>query len=410
MHVGIIGAGIIGVSTACYLAERGIAVTLIDPAAPGEGGASRGNASQVVPALVHPLASPAVLKDLPRLLFGRDSPLALPLGHSLQMLPWLLGFASAAMPQRHARGVAAITALNATALTTYEALLQRTGGSRLLRLSGGIQIYDSARSLARGAAQWQAVPASHRGRLEVLDRKALLALEPALGPSSHGGVFLANTGILHDPLALVRHLAAYAEAKGAELLRDRVTGIESSADRVTLQLAGGAPRRFDRTVLAAGVWSKPLLAALGEPQRLETERGYNLTLPAVAKGLNHALIFADRGVAATQVASGLRLGGWDELGGRTRPPNPAIFKAMEALAQELLPGFDWAAGERWMGHRPSLPDSLPVICRSPRHPALCYGFGHGHLGMTQGPVTGQLLADLVTGRTPALDLAPYGLR
>lgn len=410
MHVGIIGAGIIGVSTACFLTERGHSVTLVDPEAPGKGGASRGNASQVFPALVHPLASPEVLKDVPHLLFSRNSALSLPLGYSLQMLPWLFGFLRAATPRRHAQGIAAIAALNASALPSYEALLQRSGAPHLLRKSGGIQVYDSARSLARGAALWQAVPESHRGPLEVLDREALLALEPALGPSSHGGVLLANTGMLQDPLEVVQHLAGYAQGLGATFLRDRVTGIETSTEDASLEFANTAPRRFDRVVLAAGVWSKPLLAALGEPQRIEAERGYNLTLPGVNNGLRHAMIFADRGVAATQVASGLRLGGWDELGGPSRPPNPALFRAIAALAQELLPGYDWTAGQPWMGHRPSLPDSLPVICRSRRHPTLYYGFGHGHLGMTQGPVTGQALADLITGRAPALDLAPYALR
>ena len=149
---------------------------------------------------------------------------------------------------------------------------------------------------------------------------------------------------------------------------------------------------------------------MSEPQCLEAERGYNLTVPTTDPAISHALVFADRGVAATQLDRGLRLGGWDELGGAIRPPDPKLFARLRRLAATLIPGPDWAAGIPWMGMRPSLPDGLPVIGRSRRHSRIFYAFGHGHLGMTQGPATGEMVADMIAGNTPAINPAPFAPR
>ena len=409
-RVGIIGAGIIGVSTACFLAERNVAVTLMDPSNPGEGGASRANAGQIFPSLVFPLASPATLRNSIRLLTDKMSPLSIPAKYSLQVAPWLLEFARASTEWRFRNGVAALTGLNKDAIPCFEALLLRAGLSKNLRAAGAIQVYDSKQALEDGVRLWKSVPETHTGHLALLDRQRLQRLEPALGASFEGGILLPNTAVLSDPLDAVRGLSRYAQSLGAVFKRGFVRNVAGAVDSADVRLAHGETCSFDRIVIAAGVWSNTLLKGLSEPQPLESERGYNLTVPAARSVIRHALVFAERGVVATQLASGLRLGGWSELGGTELPPRGEIFERISICAREILPGLDWRGAERWMGQRPALPDGLPVIGRSRKHPSVYYAFGHGHLGMTQGPVTGKAIATLITGGHPEINLSPFAPR
>jgi D-amino-acid dehydrogenase len=161
-----------------------------------------------------------------------------------------------------------------------------------------------------------------------------------------------------------------------------------------------------RLVVAAGAWSHLLARQLGDKIPLETERGYNTTLPADAFDVKRQLVFPGHGFVVTPLATGLRIGGAVELGGLKRPPNYARSKAMLEKARRFLPGLKTEGGREWMGYRPSLPDSLPVIGRS-RAPNVFYAFGHGHLGKTQAAGTARLIRDLVCGETPALDLGPF---
>jgi D-amino-acid dehydrogenase len=408
--VGIVGAGIIGISTACVLSERGYSVTVFDPADPGEGGASRANAAHVIPSVIHPLASPATLRRAFRLLTDPDSPLILPAGHALAAAPWLAAFARASLPSRWRRGVAALTAINRHAWLSFEALVARAGRPDLLRRAGAIQVHETAASLEAGLARLRAVPPELTGGVTLLDTAALRAAEPALGAGHAGGILIPSTGVLSDPLEVVAALSAHARARGAIIRRARVARVRPTARGADLLLEGGETAAFDRVVVAAGAWSRPILRDLGEPRPLLAERGYNLTVVLDRPAITRALLFPDRGVVATSVTSGLRLGGWDELGPPDRPPDPRLFRRLAALAERLLPGFDWPGATPWMGPRPSLPDSLPLIGPSHRHPGVLYALGHGHLGMTQGPATGEAIAALVAGEPPPFDLAPFGLR
>jgi D-amino-acid dehydrogenase len=299
--------------------------------------------------------------------------------------------------------VAALTAINRRAFPAWEALLGRAGLAALLRPLGAIEIYDTPASLAAGFERLRAVPPELTGGVSLLGGDELDAAEPALGPGHAGGVLIPATRVLTDPLEVVRGLAGYARGLGVAFRCDRVDRVRPGE----VVLADGGTVAFDRLVVAAGVWAGRLLRGLGETQPLEAERGYNLTVPLPRPVVNRALLFADRGVVATPLTGALRFGGWDELGGVERPPDPRIVRRLEVLAAKLLPGFDWPGAVRWMGHRPSLPDSLPVIAASRRHPGIVYAFGHGHLGMTQGPATAEAVAALVAGEDPPFDLSPF---
>lgn len=414
-HVGIIGAGVIGVSTACFLAENGCNVTLIAPQDAGEGGASKGNAAQVFPALIYPLASPTTLKSAFAMLSNPLGPLFIRPYYLPRLMSWLGSFAYAARPSNFQRATTALTELNRDCYTDFCDLLARAGCGGLIKNTGAIQLYESRQTLTSGLQLWRRVPEALSGGVELLDSKRVRDMEPALGACVKGGVLIRLCGTLTDPSVVVASLFDYARRTGDVVLEvDRARRILPFNDTVVVDTESGRSFVFDRLVLAAGVWSNPLLRQLNEPHNLQAERGYNLTLPTPNAMLSHNLVFAERGVVGTSLQTErgheLRLGGWDEFAGSEAPPNPNIFSKMERLAQLLLPGFDWSSGARWMGHRSSLPDTLPVIGQSRKHPSIYYGFGHGHLGMTQGPTTGKAIASLITGASPALNLRTFAPR
>jgi D-amino-acid dehydrogenase len=210
-----------------------------------------------------------------------------------------------------------------------------------------------------------------------------------------------------DPKQLGKALWSYAESSGARFKQARIERIDAEADGTALTLVDGSRRTARQVIIAAGAWSHLLAKNLGDRIPLETERGYNTTLPKTAFDVKRQLIFSGHGFVITPLENALRIGGAVELGGIERAPNYARAQALLAKAGQFLPGLDPTGGREWMGFRPSLPDSLPVIGKAPRAPHVIYAFGHGHLGLTQAAATGRLVRDLVLGQAPAISLASF---
>ena len=186
-----------------------------------------------------------------------------------------------------------------------------------------------------------------------------------------------------------------------------VIAAKSEGEGPSVQISGGEKLCCNHLVVAAGAWSRPFAAAFGDRVPLETERGYNTTLPPDAFDVKRQLIFSRHGFVITPLVTGLRIGGAVEFGGLKRPPNLARAQAMLDKARRFLPGLKAEGGRQWMGYRPSLPDSLPVIGRARGEPRVDYAFGHGHLGLTQAVATGRLIRDLIADRSPPIDLKPF---
>jgi D-amino-acid dehydrogenase len=210
-----------------------------------------------------------------------------------------------------------------------------------------------------------------------------------------------------DPKLLGQALWRYSEERGARFTQGDVALVMPTKGHVVIQLRQGRTITARKLVIAAGAWSHLLARQFGDRVPLETERGYNTTLPASAFDVKRQLIFSRHGFVVTPLATGLRIGGAVELGGLSRPPNFNRAKAMLAKAKIFLPGLDASGGREWMGYRPSLPDSLPVIGRASDRDDVFYAFGHGHLGLTQSAATGALVHDLILGRPPVIDLSPF---
>ncbi|MER9443564.1 FAD-binding oxidoreductase [Mesorhizobium sp. M0340] len=405
LDVAIIGGGIIGICAAAFLAEAGRNVTIFDRTGICEE-TSSGNAAAFAFSDVLPLAHKGMIRQLPKWLADPLGPLSIPPAYLLKLLPWLVRFWRAGRSDRYEAGLAAQAGMMKLAEAEWMGLLDRSGTRPMLHEDGSLELYESEAEFKASLPGWAARQRFGIGFSHV-EGSALAALQPGLSPRFVKGTFVPGWKTVADPKRLGKALWAYAERLGAGFERARIERVEAGQDGAILTMAGGTRRRAKHLVIAAGAWSHLLARHLGDGIPLETERGYNTTLPKTAFDVRRQLIFSGHGFVITPLETGLRVGGAVELGGLERPPNYARSKALLEKAQKFLPGLDPANGREWMGFRPSLPDSLPVIGQSQKTPSVVYGFGHGHLGLTQAAATGRLIRELVLGQSPSLDLGPF---
>ena len=407
-HIAIVGAGIVGVCCAAELAAAGFRVTLIDPAQPGQGGASFANAGHIATSAILPLAAPGILAKAPRLLLDPEKPLHIPLTYWPRIAPWLVRFARASTTASFNARVGALSVLHHLTMAATGALYAQAGITDDLRAVGGLFVFSSERSFAAARAGWQRRKAQGFDH-QVLEQAEIAELEPDLAPLFPKAVFDPSWCHVADPLRVVERIFALAMARGAAFANYPAAEIKATQEGVAVILRDGRPVQADAAVLAAGVWSKPFVRQLGDTAPLDTERGYNLTIANPGTNLTRSVAFSDFGVVATPLDGGLRFGGWDELGGLRSPPNSRLHDRIRALAERFFPGLDTGDRREWMGHRPSLPDGLPVIGWASGRRRVLYAFGHGHLGLTQAPATALLIRDLATGREPSVDLTPFSI-
>jgi D-amino-acid dehydrogenase len=398
----VVGAGIVGISTALYLQRDGRDVTVIDRTGPGEG-TSRGNAGLFAIGHVMPIGTPGLVRQVPRMLLDQTSPLAMRWSYLPQIAPWLIRMLAASTPRRVEEISLALAALLAPALECYRPLIAAAHAENLVERRGWLTVYETEAS--RRAAQADLDLRRSRGiRWEELDEGTMRQLVPALRPGPCWGVMFPDCEHTIDPYRLTVALAEDFIARGGAILRGDVqTGLANGKPRLTTD---NRPLEFNRLVIAGGAFSRKLMRGLGDDAPLDTERGYHVMLDNEID-LRVPLLCADHKFSITPMAEGIRIAGTVEFAGLVAPPNPARWDIMTRRSRALLPGLRSEPRSTWMGYRPSMPDSLAVIGPSPKHQNVYYAFGHGHLGLTLGGVTGRLISDLVAQRTPIVDPRPY---
>jgi D-amino-acid dehydrogenase len=402
----VIGAGIVGVAIALRLQQEGRQVLLIDR----EGiaaQASRGNAGALAFSDIMPLASPGILRKAPGWLLDPLGPLAIRPSYAFNLAPWLWRFWRASQPDRVRASTAAQAALMDLAATETPLMLVGAGAGHMLHSDGVLHVYESEDELRASEPGWRA-RAEHGIAFEHLHGPETIAkVQPGLSPSLVAATFIPRWHTVSDPLRLTEALANAFEQRGGRIGRAEALALEPGPDDIRVQRRDGAPIAAQRVVVAAGAWSHRLARTLSDDIPLETERGYNTTLPAGAFDLRHQLTFGGHGFVVTPLAIGVRVGGAVEFGGLAAPPNFDRSKALLAKAKRFMPGLRTEGGVEWMGFRPSLPDSLPAIGTASADRRIVYAFGHGHLGLTQSAATARLVADIVLERPTAIDLAPF---
>lgn len=401
----VLGGGIIGVAAATYLAEAGRKVLVIDRSGICEE-TSSGNAGAFAFADILPLAQKGMLRKIPGWLADPLGPLSIPPAYFPRLLPWLMRFLLAGRPGQFEASVTAQADLMKLAEREWQLLLSRAGLTHMLREDGALELYESEAEYT-AASEVDEVRRRFQVPSRNLSRGELMELQPGLSDRFQFATFLPAWKTVADPRKLGQALWAYAERFGASFSPANVAEVKQTSDAISVRTADGRTFLAQKLIVAAGAWSHRFSRVFGDTIPLETERGYNTTLPLGAFDVHRQLIFPGHGFVITPLETGIRIGGAVELGGLRRQPNFARSQAMLNKAAAFLPGLKIEGGRQWMGYRPSLPDSLPVIDRSRHSPNVFYAFGHGHLGLTQAAATARLVRELVLKQDSSLDIQPF---
>ncbi|MEQ8346759.1 MAG: FAD-dependent oxidoreductase [Sneathiellaceae bacterium] len=404
-HVTVVGAGIVGICSAAYLQRQGFAVTVLDRVAPGMA-TSFGNAGSLSPSAVLPVAMPGMTKRVPGWLMDPLGPLTVRWRYLPFVAPWLIRFLRHAKPEEVRRVATAMSSLLTPVFDCYDPLLKAAGAQHLVRRNGCLYVYETEAEFA-AAGRLLDLRRDLGATLDVVGPDEMHQLEPALNRKFVKGIFAPDNGSTVDPAALVTAIAGQVVADGGEILQAEVRDLEIGPDGPVALLTDSGRRPVDGLVIAAGAWSRRLARRLGHDVPLETQRGYHVTLAEPGVTVNRTVMWNRRSVFANPMIPGLRVAGTVELAGLDAAPNYARAEKLAAIGAEMFPGVNTASPSHWMGHRPCLPDSLPVIDRARRFPNVVFAFGHQHVGMCAGAPTGRLVAQLMAGAVPDIDLAPF---
>lgn len=401
----VVGAGIIGTAIAHDLQKRGRQVVLVDRDTPGMG-ASFGNMASIAVTEFMPASRPSVWRQIPGWMLDPEGPVRVRPSYMPKLAPWFLRFIAASRPSR-LRGLEAQgAALCSRALDDTMALLRETGLEDQISEEGCLSLYADE---AEFRADREHIEILERFGFphEVIGRQAINALEPELSDRIGMAVLFPQNRSMRDPYRLVLALAERFAGLGGRIEREEVVGFTRSDAMREVVLKDGRKLPADEVVICAGAFSAKLAKALGEPIPLETERGYHTQIMAPGISMKHSIIWPAKAFMVTPMAGGIRVGGTVEMAGLDAAPDYRRAKVTVKRAKEALPNLRCEAFTEWMGHRPALPDTVPILSASAKTKGLFYATGHGHLGLTYAATTARLMGELITGAKPSVDLHPY---
>jgi D-amino-acid dehydrogenase len=415
LHVVVIGAGIVGAACAIELLRDGHTVTLLDPGQPGgTQAASYGNAAWLSPASVVPVSMPGLWKKIPKYLFDKNSPLTIRWSALPSLLPWLIRFiwagASVARVEATAR---ALSALLHDAPARHRTLAQEAGVAELIVNSGLLYAYPDRAAFEAEALAWR-LRRDNGVSWKELEAQAIRELVPELDRKYQFAILVQQGAHCADPGAYVAALVRHALELGASLQRTRASGFDLKNGRLRAVLTDNGELACDRAVIAAGIHSRSLARSAGDKIIMESERGYHVVIENPPLKLAVPVMPADAKTGNTSTLSGLRIAGQVEL---TRMQTAPDWRRAETLLRHAAATYPALASviktaviQRWMGHRPSTTDGRPVLGPASGCQDVIHAFGHGHIGLASGPVSGRLVADFISGHTPVIDPAPYSAK
>jgi D-amino-acid dehydrogenase len=405
----VLGAGMVGVSAALHLQRRGRDVILVERHEFAGEETSYGNAGIIECASVFPYMFPRDLSAIVRYAMNRAPEVRYRPADLPAFLPWLLRYFLASAPDRALRGAMAVLPLIQRSLIEHELLMSEANVPELLQRSGWIKLFRSESTLARAVREFErARQYGVEGKL--LDREAIAQSEPNLTGEFAGAIHLPAPGFVPDPGGLVKAYADLFKRKGGRFLNADAATLEqmSGGWRVVGKDGNGNAALAREAVVTLGPWSDLVFRPLGYSIPLSIKRGYHLHLaPRGNAVLHHPVLDADQGFVLAPMSRGIRLTTGVEFANREAPATPVQVERALPRAHALFPLGEAVDAKPWKGARPCLPDMLPVIGKAPRHAGLWFDFGHQHHGLTLGPVTGRLLAEMMTGEAPFADPTPF---
>ncbi|WP_164778526.1 FAD-binding oxidoreductase [Mesorhizobium sp. M7A.F.Ca.US.006.01.1.1] len=401
----VVGGGIAGVSAALYMRRAGLDVTLIDPL-PSPGGASFGNAGIISADTVVPISVPGMLRKVPSWLMDPLGPLTIRKSYLPRATPWLLRWLWAGRMRQVLKSSDALRALHSPIWDVYRDLLGANAFADLLRPFGHVQLWDGELE-SPAAALERRLRERHGVKSQPLRFDELREMFPGLAKMPLRGILIPGNGHIVSPRRLVSHLAAVALAEGVRFVPERVLKLIPREAGDWTVMTNAANHRAARVLVAAGAWSATLLNPLGLYLPLDTERGYHAMFSGSPVQLTHTVLHKDWGVALSPFEEGLCASGTVEIAGLHAPPDERRAAAVARRAMQLFPELEGVEPTIWIGFRPSIPDSLPVIGAAPGFRGLFLLFGHGHNGMTGGPTGARLVTELMQNQAPFIDPTPY---
>ncbi len=402
----VLGAGMVGVSAAIHLQKRGWRVTLVDRKEPGSE-TSFGNAGVISRGSILPVAYPGLLWDIPKILAGRSRSVRVDPKALFGMLGWAPAFLRTATKTENRRIAGVLNALLALCLEEHEALMKEAGATAHLTKAGWLKLYRTEEGFA-GSAFEREVMDELGVAYRVLDAAEIAALEPNLQPIYARGVHILGTASVDDPAAVCRAYAALFENRGGDFIRGEVSRLEDDGGTARVALNDGAILEADAAVVAMGPWSAEILKSVGVAIPLFHERGYHRHYrPAGNAVLTRPVNDAEGGFVLAPMAAGIRLTCGVEIAPEAAGPSTKLIDGVTPFAQQAFPLADCLDETPWLGRRPSLPDGLPAIGRAPGRNRIWTCFGHQHVGFTLGPVSGRLLAEMMSGDETVIDPQPY---
>ncbi len=403
--VAIIGAGVVGVSTALWLQRDGHDVVMVDRIGPAEG-ASYGNGGILASCAILPVTGPGLFAKAPRMLLDPGQPLYMKWRYLPKLMPWLVGYLRHANVEDTKRIAAALMPIIGDSLADHQALAAGTPAEKWIVPSDYLYVYRGRSDFEKDRFDWD-IRASHGFAWEELEGSAFADYDPVFAKALGFAVKLPDHGRITDPGQYVKDLATHVVANGGRLLTAEITDIVRQGGNVTGVRTATETIDCDAAVLCAGAWSSPLAKKLGITVPLESERGYHLELWEPSIVPRSPVMIASGKFVATPMEGRLRLAGIVEFGGLDAPRSRAPLELLRRNIKAAIPGIKWREEQEWMGHRPALTDSIPIIGEVPNLRGAYMGFGHHHVGLTGGPKSGRLLAQMIAGRQPNVDLRPY---
>jgi D-amino-acid dehydrogenase len=402
----VLGAGIAGISAALHLQSRGRSVVVIDRAGAAARETSFGNTGIVQTEAIFPYTFPRKIGEIFSAALNRDPRAQISYSALPAIAPWVWRYFLASSRSGRQATATAMRPLLGRARFEHEALAEAAGAKALLRADGWLKVYRSSQGHDAVTAEAEEL-ARYDVPTRLLDRTALLALEPHLSDSARGAVHFTDPPTSPDPGSLVQAYAALFVSRGGLLVGGEARGLEQSGAGWSLPVNEGSVGAA-HAIIALGPWAGDVCRPLGYNFPLGFKRGYHMHFGARGNAtLKHPVLDLERGYVLTPMSRGIRMTTGAEFARRDDPPSSAHFDRLEPYARELFPLAERRDAQLWLGRRPCLPDMLPVIGPAPRHKGLWFDFGHQHLGLTLGPVSGRLLAEMMTGEATCVDPAPY---
>jgi D-amino-acid dehydrogenase len=412
-RVVIIGGGAVGVTAGLWLQRDGCDVTLLDPNGGVGEGASFGNAGCLNSSSIIPMSMPGNLPKVPGWLLDPLGPLTIRWQYLPKIAPWILKFIAAGREPRVRAQASALKALLAETVDLYMDLAKHAGADSLIKRNGHLIIYRTQAEFESDRLASQ-IRRENGIEFEILNENELRQLEPSLSRDIKIGIFFPQNGYTSNPNALIRALGEDFVRNGGKIRRAKATDFVFEGDKLTGVRTDDITIQTDSALVAAGARSLPFVKACGDNVMLDTERGYHIMIRDPEVMPNRSIMDATGKFVATPMELGLRLAGTVEFAGLDAEPDWRRAKILAKLGRNLfpalLPDYPEERLSLWMGFRPSLPDSLPVIAASTRSPDVVYAFGHGHVGLAAGARTGLLAADLIMRRPPHIDITPFSAR